>query len=188
MICILVVVSNMFDFHPEFGEDSHFDYVFLFKWVETTNQVYIFVLNIDYTYLQYKQNREASPNSQWIWNWALTIPELFFVGVLYVRVLGGAFFLWYVAILMYSDAPYVKWLIGFLFSKISERDISQQGIRYVELVTDESACPTKKYFIWQSENSLILLWNAPNIYSSQKEMQSEKHLELIINKIDLWSI
>ena len=26
MICILVVVSNMFDFHPEFGEDSHFDY------------------------------------------------------------------------------------------------------------------------------------------------------------------
>ena len=143
MICILVVVSNIFDeITPNLGKMNPF-WRFLFKWVETTNQVYIFVLNIDYTYLQYKQNIEASPNSQWIWNWALTIPELFFVGVLYVRVLGGAFFLWYVAILMYSDAPYVKWLIGFLFSKISERDISQQGIRYVELVTDESACPTK---------------------------------------------
>ena len=87
---------------------------------------------------------------------------------------------------MYSDAPYVKWLIGFLFSKISERDISQQGIRYIELVTDESACPTKSILFGKARTHWFFFEMLQT--SSQKEMQSEKHLELIINKIDLWSI
>jgi len=42
----LVVVSNIFLFSPLFGVDIQFDYIILFKGVETTNQLVIGEYNL----------------------------------------------------------------------------------------------------------------------------------------------
>jgi len=40
---LYVAVSNMFYFSPLFGEDFQFDYLMFFRWVETTNQIFLLI-------------------------------------------------------------------------------------------------------------------------------------------------